>query len=133
MTDNENWKGGHPSGCITYNESSDTYLVRFNDKTRETFKTLGDARVYRRFTSLEKGLTKNMYRFVDDYVEVQLNGQGEIHIGKIDKKDFKLFKKCIWSAKKTHNRYYIEHSGKKKAGIPPQRFSSIVVSSMGRD
>jgi len=126
MTDTENWKGGHPAGCISYRESSDTYIVRFANKSSKTFKTLGDARVYRRFTSMEEGLTKNMYRFVDNYVEVQLEGYGEIHIGKIDKKDFKLFKNCIWCAHKKYNRYYICHSGKKKAGIPPQSFHRLL-------
>ncbi len=129
------WEGGHPSGCINF--SNDAWIVRFNDGARKQFHTkfFGDnaeqmARTWQLETSLEKGLTRNQYRRIEDddegiYYEMKLqNG----HIAKIDEFCLHLATKCVWSAKKGTNTetYYMCHSGKKTAGIPPQNFHRLV-------
>lgn len=127
------WEGGHPSGCVNFNK--DAWIVRFNDGTRCQFHTkfYGDeaeklAREWRDKISLEKGLTRNQYRRIEDdiegiYYEMKLQGD---YIAKFDEFDLPIATKCIWSAKNSHNTEYMEHSGKKKLGIPPQKFHKLL-------
>lgn len=129
----DNWEGGTPAGAFSF--SNGAFLVRFSDNTRHAFnpKYYGDdsekiAKKWRREKSLEKGLTRNQHRRVYDteegeYIEVKLQDE---HIAKIDPQDLYLLKNCIWSAFKSHDRYYMSHTGKKKKGIPPQRFHRLI-------
>lgn len=128
------WQGGHPSGNIGF--SKDAWIVRFNDGTRKSFhiKKYGEeaeklAKEWQIKTSLEKGLTKNQYRRIEDtregiYYEMKLQGD---FIAKIDECDLHLATKCVWSAAETHKSvYHMAHSGKKSENIPPQRFHRLV-------
>lgn len=129
----DNWEGGIPRGSVGLRKGA--YLVRFSDGTHKTFDPLfykkeakKEAEKWKREKSLEKGLTKNHHRRVYDteegeYIEVKLQGE---HIAKIDPQDLYLLKNCIWSAHKSHDRYYMSHSGKKGRGIPPQSFHRLV-------
>jgi len=117
------WIGGHTGGSLSYVPKRQVYIVRISGDSTKSFKTEKGARLYRRKRSNEKGITKNKYRYVDGYVEVQLQGD---HIGKISKNDMDTFKKCIWSAHNGHKRWYMVHSGKKKQGIPPQIFHRLL-------
>lgn len=129
------WEGGHPSGCISF--SKDAWIVRFNDGTRKQFNTkfYGNdseklAREWREKISLEKGLTRNQYRRIEDdiegiYYEMKLQ---DGHIAKLDEFALPLAIKCIWCAKKgtKTETYYMCHSGKKKAGISSQSFHRVL-------
>jgi len=118
-----NWIGGHSTGSLGYIPKRDVYTVRFSGDPVKTFKTREEASSYKRKISEEKGLTKNKYRYVNGYIEVQLqNG----HIGKISKKDLELFKQCVWYANKGHKRWYMVHSGKKSKELPPQIFHRLL-------
>ena len=66
------WKGGIPGGSLCFFKNS--YLVRFQDGTRNTFslfncENLEDAKKqaeeYQRIQSLQKGLTKNRHRLIE--------------------------------------------------------------------
>jgi hypothetical protein len=130
------WEGGHPAGCVNF--SNGAWIVRFNDGTRKQFheKFFGNeeakrlAEEWRTKTSLEKDLTKNQYRRIEDddegiYYEMKLqNG----HIAKFDEFSLPLATKCIWSAFKgtKTETYYMAHTGKKKAGIPRQSFHRLL-------
>lgn len=130
------WEGGHPSGCLNFTKGA--WLVRFSDGTRKQFheKYYGYeeakrlAEEWQIKTSLEKGLTYNQYRIVEDddegrFVEMKLQDD---HIAKFDELALPIATKCIWSAKHDRHRNcaYMEHSGKKKEGIPPQRFHRLL-------
>jgi hypothetical protein len=130
------WEGGHPSGCINFSKGA--WIVRFNDGTRKQFneKHYGYEEAKRLAeewhiqTSLEKCLTRNQYRRIEDdiegiYYEMKLQDH---FIAKIDEFTLPLALKCVWSAKKgAHtDARYMEHSGKKKEGIPPQRFHRLI-------
>jgi hypothetical protein len=123
MTSSSNWLGGHTGGSLSYIRKREKYIVRFTGDSTKTFQTEHEARLYKRKRSDEKEMTRNKYRYVEGYVEVQLYGE---HIGKISKKDLPLFIKCIWHANKGHNRWYMSHSGKKTKGIPPQIFHRLL-------
>ena len=59
-----------------------------------------------------------------EYYEVQLYGN---HIAKIDKQDLPILKKCVWSALKGHNRFYMEHSSRRGANpLPGERFHRLI-------
>jgi hypothetical protein len=130
------WEGGHPAGCVNF--SNGAWIVRFNDGTRKQFheKFFGNeeakrlAEEWRTKTSLEKDLTKNQYRRIEDddegiYYEMKLQGD---YIAKIDEIALPLATKCTWSAKHEtdKNCAYMEHSGKKKMNIPSQRFHRLL-------
>lgn len=130
------WQGGHHAGCVNYSKGA--WIVRFIDGTRKQFheKFYGFeeakrlAEEWRVNTSLEKGLTKNRYRIIEDdlegrYIEMQLQKD---YIAKFDELALPLATKCIWTAKqeKFKKVAYMEHSGKKKKGIPPQRFHRLL-------
>ena len=49
----------------------------------------------------------NRYRYVDDYIEVEIYGQKEYHIGQIDKDFLNRFTERTWSADKGVNTFYM--------------------------
>jgi hypothetical protein len=131
------WQGRHPSGSVGF--SNGGWCVRFNDKERKTFnvKVYPDAekraRDWQSKKSLEKGLTRNQYRVVIDeeegkYIEMKLQRD---FVVKFDEEYLPLATKCIWSAKKgwdsKQSTYYMEHSGKGRKGIPPERFHRLLL------
>lgn len=143
------WEGGHPSGCLSFSKGA--WIVRFNDGTRKQFhekfysneEAKRFAQEWQIKTSLEKGLTRNQYRIIEDdvegrYIEMKLQDD---YIAKFDELALPLATKCIWSAKQGQDKNvaYMEHSGKKKEGIPPQRFHRLlcpmfkVVDHINRD
>ena len=50
---------------------------------------------------------KNRYREVDDYIEVEIYGRGEYHIGQIDKVFLNRFTERTWTAKLDCNNFYM--------------------------
>jgi hypothetical protein len=130
------WKGGYPSGSLGFTKNS--YCVRFVDE-RKTFNVDNyeskehakeEAIKWQTETSLKKGLTKNQYRLIECDIEgifIEMKLQGD-HIAKFDQFSLPLAIKCVWSAKKGTNSttYYMEHSGKKRKGIKPQKFHRLL-------
>ena len=53
----------------------------------------------------------NRYRYVDDYIEVEIFGKKKYHIGQIDKDFLERFTERTWTATKNGNNFYME-SGK---------------------
>ena len=117
------WIGGHHGGSLNYIPKDNRYIVRFPTEKTQRFKTEEEAILYRNKRSEEKGWTKNKYRYVDNYIEIQLQDE---HIAKVSVEDFHLFKDCVWSATPGHNRFYMTHSGKKLKGLPSQRFHRLI-------
>lgn len=130
------WEGGIPSGCVNYSKGA--WVVRFNDGTRKQFheKFYGYeeakrlAYEWRDAISLEKGLTRNQYRRIEDddegiYYEMKLQGD---FIAKLDEFSLPLANTCVWSAQKGTNTecHYMSHSGRKKLGLKQTRFHNLV-------
>jgi hypothetical protein len=129
------WQGGHPSGSVGF--SLGGWRVRFNDGDSKTFNVSSypdaekQAREWQIKKSLEKGLTRNQYRVViheeeGKYIEMKLQDN---FVAKFDEKHLPITTKCIWSAFKGTgtNCRYMAHTGKKRRGIPPQRFHRLLL------
>ena len=95
---------GKLGGSISFIKNS--YIVRFQGYPRKTFSitTHGDlesakeaAILYKTEISDKKGITKNKYRIINDYVECQLYGG---FICKIDLRDLPILRMYTWHAKK---------------------------------
>ena len=56
----------------------------------------------------------NRYRYVDDYIEVEIFGQKKYHIGQIDKDFLDRFTERTWTAAKRRNTFYMESGVTKK-------------------
>ena len=128
------WIDGVAEGSIGWCKNGKHYRVRFNDGTASNFhpkhynnskeEALLAAEKYKYTTADAKGLVRNKYRDMGEYYEVQLNGN---HIAKIDKQDLPILKKCVWSAKKSHSRFYMEHSPRRGANpLPAERFHRLI-------
>ena len=52
----------------------------------------------------------NRYRYVDDYIEVEIYGQKEYHIGQIDIDFLDRFTERTWTAHKLKNTFYMTSS-----------------------
>ena len=133
MSNDNNWIGGKYEGSLGWEKKTESYRVRFYDGTLKTFHskyyeskedTLLAAQEYKIKTSDEKGLTRNKYRDVGEYYEVQLNGD---HIAKIDKQDLHILEKCVWSTNAGHKRFYMAHSERKgKTNLQPELFHRVI-------
>lgn len=128
------WQGGHPSGSLGFSKGA--WIVRFSDERRNFHtKKYGDkaeklAREWQWEVSLRKGLVRNRWRIVESdlngrFIEMKLQGK---NIAKFDEQYLPLATRCVWSAAKgAHtDTLYMSHSGKKKQGIPPQRFHRLI-------
>ncbi len=76
------WIGGKPCGCIHKRKDGYGYQVVFAKSLgipSEYFKSKADAIEFQEVTSDELKLTKNMYRIVGDYLEVQLQNNEMRH------------------------------------------------------
>ena len=69
---------------------------------------------------------KNRHREVDDYIEVEIYGQREYHIGQIDKEFLDKFKERTWTAFKDGNYFYM-CSGKTMNFPFVQKFHQLVL------
>ena len=68
----------------------------------------------------------NRYREVDDYIEVEIYGGGEYHIGQIDKDFLNRFTERTWYADKDVNSFYMISS--KTIKFPSnQKFHRLVL------
>ncbi len=127
------WEGGIPGGSIRLYKNS--YVVRFTNR-RSSFsikkyddeeKALNAAKQYQLQIAKEEGVLRNQYRMVKtdkkSYYEVKLQGE---FIAKIDIEDLNKIKHCVWSAHKSHNRYYMQHSNRKKSSLPTERFHTLL-------
>ena len=56
----------------------------------------------------------NRYREVDDYIEVEIYGGGEYHIGQIDKDFLDRFTERTWTAAKQEKQFYMRSYKTKK-------------------
>ena len=56
----------------------------------------------------------NRYRYVNDYIEVEIFGDGEYHIGQIDKEFLYRFTERTWYAAKGVNTFYMVSRATKK-------------------
>ena len=61
----------------------------------------------------------NRYRHVDDYIEVEIYGQKEYHIGQIDKEFLDRFTERTWHAQKNGNTFYMYSGVTKKFPVRP--------------
>ena len=52
----------------------------------------------------------NRYRYVNDYIEVEIYGKKKYHIAQIDKEFLNRFTERTWSAHKRGNTFYMESS-----------------------
>ena len=68
----------------------------------------------------------NRYRYVDDYIEVEIYGKKEYHIGKIDIDFLGKFTERTWYAQKDGNNFYMS-SGVTKNFPDFQRFHQLVL------
>ena len=68
----------------------------------------------------------NRYREVDDYIEVEIYGGGEYHIGQIDQEFLDRFTERTWQAKKDRNTFYM-YSNKTTIFPNNQRFHRLVL------
>jgi hypothetical protein len=71
---------------------------------------------------------KNRYREVDDYIEVEIYGGGEYHIGQIDKVFLNRFTERTWGAKKqTDGKIFYMESRATKKFPSDQKFHRLVI------
>ena len=68
----------------------------------------------------------NRYRYVDDYIEVEIFGGGKYHIGQIDKVFLNRFTERTWSARKGCNNFYMISKSTKKFPVE-QKFHRLVL------
>ena len=97
------WIGGKPCGCVS--KRADGYQVVFAKSLgipSEYFKSKADAIEFQREKSDELKLTKNMYRIVGDYLEVQLQND---KIMKCDIEHLPVVQERIWTARKSKDKY----------------------------
>ena len=71
----------------------------------------------------------NRYRYVDDYIEVEIFGQKKYHIGQIDKDFLDRFTERTWSAMKRGNNFYML-SGKTRNFPLNQLFHRLVLAEV---
>ena len=69
----------------------------------------------------------NRYRYVDDYIEVEIYGQKEYHIGQIDKEILYRFTERTWYANKSNNNFYMESRATKNFPYN-QKFHRLVLT-----
>lgn len=126
----QQWISGKYGGSFNWSEKRQTYIVRFQNESSLSYsihrygsrsKALKEALLYRHKRSDELGITKNNYRYVEDYIEVQLYGD---HIAKIDINDIDILNKNIWYAKSAHNRFYMSHS--ERTDLKSETFHRLV-------
>ena len=68
----------------------------------------------------------NRYREVDDYIEVEIYGGGEYHIGQIDKDFLERFTERTWGAAKQEKQFYMRSYKTKKFPFD-QKFHRLVL------
>ena len=61
----------------------------------------------------------NRYRYVADYIEVEIYGHKKYHIGQIDKEFLNRFTERTWSADKCVNTFYMRSGLTKKFPVRP--------------
>ena len=71
----------------------------------------------------------NRYRYVDDYIEVEIYGQKEYHIGQIDKEILYRFTERTWYANKSNNNFYMESRATKNFPYN-QKFHRLVLTEI---
>lgn len=105
MDQSNDWIGGHPAGCITLLKKGKGYCVHSLGEKSKSFSLtkyndLESAKVaaeeHKKLVSDQLGLTVNMYRHIDDYIEFSL---GDGLTGKIDSQDFEVLKSWKWKVK----------------------------------
>lgn len=118
MEENNEWRGGKKGGQLV--EESDGWRVLFvhrpqdgagsHESRRFKDKDFGDhqkskeaACAWKGSMSDKKGLTKNMFRFLEDHVEVRLNNSMCM---RIDPVDLGLAERYVWSAFSHGVRWY---------------------------
>jgi hypothetical protein len=115
------WQGGKPGGTLINNINKGIITVRFTNPnmarsfnyTLETkVKAENEAKTFRYYESEKRGLTKNRYRYVKDIhgkecIEFEL--QNNMY-GYCDINDINIVTQCVWTAKKSNDKYYIGHS-----------------------
>ena len=75
----------------------------------------------------------NRYRYVDDYIEVEIFGKKKYHIGQIDKEFLNRFTERTWYAKKGTNTFYMYSNKTKKIPVKfpvNQRFHRLVLTDV---
>ena len=71
----------------------------------------------------------NRYRYVDDYIEVEIYGDGEYHIGQIDKEFLNIFTERTWVADKQGKNFYMKSTKTTKFPVD-QRFHRLVLTGV---
>ena len=72
----------------------------------------------------------NRYRYVDDYIEVEIYGDGEYHIGQIDKDFLNRFTERTWVADKQGTNIFYMKSNKTTKFPVDQRFHRLVLTGV---
>ena len=72
----------------------------------------------------------NRYRYVDDYIEVEIYGDGEYHIGQIDKEFLNRFTERTWVADKQGTNIFYMKSNKTTKFPVDQRFHRLVLTGV---
>jgi hypothetical protein len=105
MDQSNDWIGGHPAGCITLLKKGKGYCVHSLGEKSKSFSLTkyndlesakAAAEEHKKLVSEQLGLTVNMYRHIDDYIEFSL---GDGLTGKIDSQDFDVLKSWKWKVK----------------------------------
>ena len=71
----------------------------------------------------------NRYRYVDDYIEVEIYGKKEYHIGQIDIEFLDRFTERTWTATKSGNNFYMTSVLTKKFPSD-QKFHRLVLTGV---
>ena len=138
------WQGGKAGGCVYEMKytakkgvegKSKIYNVIFSKKLKEHNKTFSAvtygsdeiafnlAKNYQMSKSNELGLTKNMFRDVEDtetnkkWIEVQIEGTEGRLIMKCECYHISLIQERVWSGSKSRNNYVIASEASKKANL----------------
>jgi len=128
------WQKGYPSGTIGFTDLQNGYHVRFfklaahngmfklKNYNNNHNEAKNAAINYRYTKSTELGLTKNRYKYTEDYVTIELH---KGHFAKIDSEDLQIFiKNGPWSTKPSGKNLYLWHN--KRAGINAEKFHNII-------
>ena len=72
----------------------------------------------------------NRYRYVDDYIEVEIFGDGKYHIGQIDEEFLDKFTERTWVADKQGTNIFYMKSNKTTKFPVDQRFHRLVLTGV---
>jgi hypothetical protein len=105
----QEWIGGKPIGCVAIQDTFAQVVFRnipskcFSFSKYETpEEAIEEAKRYQKEVSDREGKTKNMYRYIDGYLEVKLQND---HVMKCEIEHLPIVEERVWTANKTKGKY----------------------------